>query len=40
MPAGAEGLTKTEECSLQGLKSDASLARIPSFDSFRQIAGL
>jgi hypothetical protein len=36
----SQPLTKIEKCSFEGLKSDVSPARTPSFDSFQQIAEL
>jgi hypothetical protein len=36
----SQSLTTTEKCSFEGLKSDVSPARIPCFESFRQIAEL
>jgi hypothetical protein len=36
----SQPLTKIEKCNFEGLKSDVSHARIPSFKSFQQIAKL
>jgi hypothetical protein len=36
----SQSLTKIEKCSFEGLKSDVSPVRMPSFESFRQIAEL